>query len=337
MMKKFSFILPIFISLLFIGLVFAGSIILDFHSSYKGFEGEKYFIVYKGESSGKILERLYREKIVEKQYPIKIAYAFSFKRKTLKAGVYLFDKPSSPKEILSKIEKGDVVLFKLTLREGLTIDEYAKDLSNVIGTYENFLSSMKDSSFIKELDPNAKTLEGYLLPDTYLVAPFTSEKEIIKTIVQNFILFWKKTKLDYPNADLRKTIILSSIVEKETADHSEKSKIAGVFFNRLKLGMPLQSDPTTVYALTRRGLYRGYLTREDLKFEDPYNTYVINGLPLGPICSPSKETILSVLNFEHHNHLYFVSKGNGSHYFSETIDSHNRAVSKYIKNGRKKK
>lgn len=336
-MKKFSFILPFLILFLFLGLVFTVSIILNFHSPYKGFDGEKYFTVHKGESSGKILERLYREKIVEKQYPIKIAYAFSFKRKTLKAGVYLFNKPSSPKEILSRLEKGDVVLLKLTLREGLTIDDYAKELANVTGTYENFLSYMKDPTFIKELDPNAETLEGYLLPDTYLVAPFTSEKEIIKNIVQNFILFWKKTKLDYPNADLRKTIILSSIVEKETANHSEKSRIAGVFFNRLKLGMPLQSDPTTIYALTRKGMYRGYLTREDLKIDDPYNTYVVNGLPLGPICFPSKETILSVLNFEHHNYLYFVSKGDGSHYFSETIDSHNRAVSKYIKNGRQKK
>ena len=336
-MKKFSFILPFLILFLFLGLVFTVSVILNFHSPYKGFDGEKYFTVHKGESSGKILERLYREKIVEKQYPIKIAYAFSFKRKTLKAGVYLFNKPSSPKEILSRLEKGDVVLLKLTLREGLTIDDYAKELANVTGTYENFLSYMKDPTFIKELDPNAETLEGYLLPDTYLVAPFTSEKEIIKNIVQNFILFWKKTKLDYPNADLRKTIILSSIVEKETANHSEKSRIAGVFFNRLKLGMPLQSDPTTIYALTRKGMYRGYLTREDLKIDDPYNTYVVNGLPLGPICFPSKETILSVLNFEHHNYLYFVSKGDGSHYFSETIDSHNRAVSKYIKNGRQKK
>jgi len=336
-MKKFSWLLPLLISTIFVLSLLFLSISRDLNSEYKGFEGEKYFTVQKGESSGKILERLYLEKIVEKSYPIKIAYALSFKKKTLKAGVYLFDKPISPKEVLSKLMKGEVALLKLTLREGLTIEEYSKELANTTGSYDGFLSAMKDPSFIKDFDPQAKTLEGYLLPETYLVAPFTPEKEIVKNIVQTFISFWEKTKKEFPNADLRKTIILSSVVEKETADSSEKSKIAGVFLNRLKIGMPLQSDPTVVFALNRRGLYKGYLTREDLKFEDPFNTYTNAGLPPEPICSPSKETITAVLNPEKHHYLYFVAKGDGSHYFSETLDFHNQAVSKYIKNGRKGK
>lgn len=333
-MRKFSLVSALFVSLFFTLLVISLSILKDFNTRYKGFEGEKYFIVQKGESSGKILERLFLEKIVKKQYPVKIAYALSFKRRTLKAGVYLFDKPLSPKEILLKLEKGDVVLLKLTLREGLTIEEYSRELSRTTGSNEGFLSAMKDVSLIKELDPKAKTLEGYMLPDTYLVAPFTPEKEIVKTVIQSFVSFWHNIEKEHSGVDLRKTIILASIVEKETADSSEKSRIAGVFLNRLKIGMALQSDPTTVYALERRGLYKGYLTKEDLNFEDPFNTYIITGLPPEPICSPSKETILSVLNAEKHRYLYFVSKGNGSHYFSETLDSHNKAVSKYIKNGK---
>lgn len=336
-MKKFSWLLPILFSAFFVFFLFFISILRDLNEKYKGFDGEKYFTIQKGESSGKILERLYLEKIVEKQYPIKIIYAISPKKKTLKAGVYLFDKPLSPKEVFSKLVKGEVALLKLTLREGLTIEEYSKELANTTGSYEGFLSAMKDPTPIKELDPQAKTLEGYLLPDTYFVAPFTKEKDIVRIFIQSFISFWKKTVETFPQADLRKTIILSSIVEKETAEKLEKSKIAGVFINRLRIGMPLQSDPTTIYALTRRGIYRGYLTSKDLKIEDPFNTYTTLGLPPEPICSPSKETILSVLNPEHHNYLYFVSKGDGSHYFSETLDFHNRAVSKYIKNGRKEK
>ncbi|MCX7829885.1 MAG: endolytic transglycosylase MltG [Acidobacteria bacterium] len=335
-MKRFSLIVTSFFLLFFsILLLFTFLVVKEINTPYKGYEGSKYFIVQRGEKSGKILERLYSEKIVKRQYPIKIAYAFSFKKKTLKAGVYLFDKPLSPKEILTKLEKGEVVLIKLTLREGLTIEEFARELSQATGSFDGFLSAMKDASLIKELDPKAKSLEGYLLPDTYLVAPFTSEKEIVKIITQSFKSFWDKVKIDHPGADLRKTIILASIVEKETADSSEKSRVAGVFFNRLNIGMPLQSDPTTVFALKRRGLYRGYLSREDLEFEDPFNTYTTTGLPPEPICSPSKETILSVLNPEKHRYLYFVSKGDGSHYFSETIESHNQAVFKYIKNGKK--
>ncbi|NMC00048.1 MAG: endolytic transglycosylase MltG [Thermoanaerobaculaceae bacterium] len=336
-MKKFSWLLPVFISSVFVISMLFLSISRDFHTKYKGFEGEKYFTIQKGESSGRILERLFVEKIVEKSYPIKIAYALSFKKKSLKAGVYLFDKPLSPKEVLSKLEKGEVALLKLTLREGLTIEEYSKELANATGSFEGFLSAMKDPSLIKEIDPQAKSLEGYLLPDTYFVAPFTSEKEIVKIVVQSFLSFWNKVEKEHTGADLRKTIILASIVEKETADSSEKSRIAGVFLNRLKIGMALQSDPTTVYALNKRGLYRGYLTKEDLKFEDPFNTYTNLGLPPEPICSPSKETILAVLNPEKHHYLYFVSKGDGSHYFSETLNFHNQAVSKYIKNGRKEK
>ncbi len=334
LMKRINWILA-FLALLFFALLLFSLIILkNFNKKYKGFEGEKYFIVQKGESSGKILERLFLEKIVEKQYTIKIAYALSFKKKTLKAGVYLFDRPISPKEVLSKLEKGDVVYLKLTFREGLTIEEYSRELSRTTGSYEGFLSAMQDTSLIEELDPEAKTLQGYLLPDTYLVAPFTSEKEIVKTAIQSFISFWHSIEKKPFNLNLRKTIILASIVEKETAHSSEKSKIAGVFLNRLKIGMALQSDPTTIYALERRGLYRGYLTKEDLKFEDPFNTYTRIGLPPEPICSPSKETILSVLNPENHRYLYFVSKGDGSHHFSETLDTHNQAVSKYIKNGK---
>lgn len=334
---KFELLFPLILTIGYIFLVFSFRLYLDLNAPYIGYEKEKYFMVKKGEKSGEILERLYEEGIVKERYPIKIAYALTLKRKTLKAGLYYFNKPLSPLSVLKILERGESILIKITLKEGLTIEEYAKEMSQVKGNFKEYLKEMKNPEFIRELDPEAETLEGYMLPETYLFNPFSSEREIIKRVINTFKEFWKRETDNRKDIRLRETIILSSIVEKETSSRNEKAKIAGVFLNRLRLKMPLQSDPTTIYALKRRGLYRGFLTKEDLKIEDPFNTYVNVGLPPAPICSPSKETILSVINAEKHKLLYFVSKGDGTHFFSESLESHNQAIKRFQMNGKRKK
>ena len=336
-MQKFKITIPLLLFIFLIIFLLCFNFVFESTSAYKGYSGEKYLTIKKGEHTGEILENLEKEKVVKNRITTKIAYAVFFKKKSIKAGVYLFDKEMTPIEVLRKLTNGEGVLLRITLKEGLTIEDYAKEMAEVTGKEDVYLSLMKDPSFIKELDPKAETLEGYIFPETYFFAPFTSEKQIIKSVVDKFSSFWNGLNAKNQEVDLRSTIILSSIVEMETPLKTEKPRIAGVFLNRLRMGMPLQSDPTTIYALKRRGLYRGYLLRDDLKFDDPFNTYVYLGLPPAPICSPSKETILSVINYERNNYLYFVAKDDKSHYFSENLENHNKAVSRFIKNGKNRR
>jgi UPF0755 protein len=336
-MKKFTF----FISALMTGAVaiFLASswLMWELNRPYKCASEPKYFTVQKGERTGEILDRLSSEGIARKRFYLKMAYAITFPRPTLKAGVYLFDKPLSPLEVLRKLKKGEGILVKVTLREGLTIEESARELSSVLGNEEKYLEVMKYPALIDQLDPEAHNLEGYIFPDTYIFAPFTSEKNVVKVIVDSFKEWWKKTDRGGAAArPIRETMILASIVEKESAFEPERPVIAGVFINRIKLGMPLQSDPTVIYALTRRGLYTGTLMKYDLGFSDPFNTYVAKGIPPAPICSPGKSAIISVLKPGRHRYLYFVAKGNGSgeHQFSVTLDQHNHAVADYRRNGK---
>lgn len=297
----------------------------------------KYFTIQKGERAGEILDRLYTDGIVKKRFQIKMAYAVMLPHPKLKAGVYLFDKPLSPLEVLRKLKKGEGIMVKLTLPEGLTIEESAIELAETMGNGEKYLELMSDPSLISDLDGDAVTLEGYIFPETYFFAPFTSEETVVKKIVDSFRDWWEENgSASRSNLSMRDTMILSSIVEKESAYEPERPRIAGVFINRLKLGMPLQSDPTVIYALQRRGLYTGNIMKEDLSFRDPYNTYVVRDLPPGPICSPGKTAIAAVLRPEKHSFYYFVAKGNGKgeHQFSSNLDQHNQAVARYRKNGK---
>jgi UPF0755 protein len=334
--KKIAF-LTTFLLTAALALFLASSWLMwELNRPYKSPGEPKYFTVQKGERTGPILDRLSAEGIVKKRFYLKMAYAITFPHPKLKAGVYLFDKPLSPMEVLRKLKKGEGILLKVTLREGLTIEESAKELSAVLGTEENYLEVMNNPELIRDLDPEANNLEGYVFPETYIFAPFTPEKSVVKTIVDSFKDWWEKTGKGGSGRSIRNTMILASIVEKESAFEPERPTIAGVFINRLKLGMPLQSDPTVIYALQRRGLYTGRIMKDDLGFSDPFNTYVNKDLPPAPICSPGKSAIISVLQPERHRYLYFVARGNdrGEHQFSVTLDQHNQAVADYRKNGK---
>jgi UPF0755 protein len=338
--KKMPVLLLILLALAITLFLAASWLIAGLNRPYMSSQEPKYFTVQKGQHAGDILERLASEGIVSQYFFLKMAYAFSIPRPKLKAGVYLFDRPVSPLEVLDKLKKGEGILLKVTLPEGLTIEESAKELGKVLGSEDKYLQIMKDPSLIRQIDPQAKDLEGYIFPDTYLFAPFTPEESVVKKIVGSFVEWWHKTAAEQAKKNsVRETVTLASIVEKESAFEPEKPKIAGVFINRLKLGMPLQSDPTVIYALTRRGFYTGSLLKNDLSFPDPFNTYVYKSIPPAPICSPGKTSILSVLRPEQHRYLYFVAKGNGSgeHQFSVSLDEHNKAVARYREYGRPQK
>ena len=237
-----------------------------------------------------------------------------------------------PLEVMRQLSEARQVQHPVTIPEGLR----AEDIARIYAQggwcdYTAFLQLVHDPDFIHSLGLGSlASLEGYLFPDTYYLTRLSSDaRGIIKTMVQHFQKVW--TELDKGGAGKmgkHEALILASVVEKETADPSERPMIASVFFNRLRLGMRLQSDPTVVYGLKN---FSGNLSREDLQKYTPYNTYMTPALPAGPICNPGREALKAVLHPAQDSSLYFVSRNDGTHQFSKNLAEHNRAVQKYQK------
>jgi len=252
----------------------------------------------------------------------------------LKAGEYRFKAGQTPYQVLRALESGSTLQRPLTIPEGENIYQIADIITaQGCGSRERFLALVQDPEFVKGFGLKADSLEGYLFPDTYKCSRGQDEKNIIKMMVSRFKEVFDELD-DGPRAEAarslsaREIVTLASIVEKETAVAEERPLIARVFLNRLKRGMRLQSDPTVIYGLAD---FDGNLTRRDLKQPSPYNTYVIKGLPPGPIGNPGREAIEAVLHPADGAYLYFVSKNDGTHQFSKTLREHNRAVVKYQK------
>ncbi len=249
----------------------------------------------------------------------------------LKAGEYEFKRGITISEVARKIAQGDVVLHKVTIPEGLTIKEIAALLGkNGVLDPDGFLTAARDPSILEMLPGRPITgLEGYMFPDTYTYTKGVTPEEFVRMMLTRF------NKVFDSFAGLRRrvnltdneVITLASIIEKETAAPAERPIISAVFHNRLRLGMKLDSDPTVIYGLGDS--FDGNLTKADLNTMTQYNTYLIKGLPPGPICNPGKESITAALSPAAVDYLYFVSRGDGTHYFSDNYADHQRAVSEY--------
>ena len=244
-------------------------------------------------------------------------YGYSTK---LQAGLYDFNKKDPLNTIINKIKNGESKNIKVTVPEGFNIKQIAKVLAeNKICDEEKFINLATEQN-----------MEGFLFPNTYFLLPQMDEQEIIKVMNEEFNRYWTKEReerLNQINKPKRDVIILASIVEKEAIADRERPIIAGIFLNRLAKGMRLESCSTVLYAM---GINKERLSFEDLKFDSPYNTYRHKGLPPGPICNPGAKAMDAVLYPEVTDSLYFVSKGNGTHYFSSTFEQHikNKIVSK---------
>jgi peptidoglycan lytic transglycosylase G len=221
----------------------------------------------------------------------------------------------------------------VTFPEGLTMTEMAKIFeSHGLGPSSSFLQAAKDPASIRALDPAAKDLEGYLFPETYALPRRTDAAKLVRLMLAAFNdAFTPELRAAAAARSLtvRQTVTLASIVEKETAKPEERPIVAAVYSNRLRIGMPLQCDPTVIYALQRAGAFTGNLRRDDLTFDSPYNTYRYPGLPPGPIASPGAASLEAVVRPADADYLYFVSRNDGSHEFARTLDEHNRNVQKY--------
>ena len=319
--------------------VFAACGLFAYYKSYQNSPGPVHaedgttnviVTIPKGSSVKTIAGILDSNKVIRNDLRFLILAKLSGYSTRLQAGEFLLPLGKKPIEILELLASAKPVSYSITIPEGLNAIQIAKIFAEGNWCEEaKFLQLVHDPALIEEFGLTSGTsLEGFLFPDTYL---FTKDilgaDKVIRILLTRFKKVWgEETSGMSPKPDVDKTVILASIVEKETAAPSERPLIAGVFHNRLKRGMRLQSDPTVVYGVQS---YDGVITKKHLRTPTPYNTYTLPGLPVGPISNPGREAIAAVLHPQPSKHLYFVSKNDGTHQFSAKLSDHNRAVQKY--------
>ncbi|MDW8136443.1 MAG: endolytic transglycosylase MltG [Thermodesulfobacterium sp.] len=282
--------------------------------------------IKKGDSLWEIARKLKEKGVIRSKIAFILKAWIGQKHRMIKAGEYGFYTYYTLDEIIDLLVQGKVLLHKVTIPEGLTLWQIAEILEREgICAKEEFLNLAQDPEIVQKFGFSAPTLEGYLFPDTYFWAKNTHPAIVIKTMVDNFWKNWKEfeTVAKSKNMTLEKVITLASIVEKEAFYDWERPIIAAVYLNRLKKGMPLQADPGINYALKkfRRLTYKDYYS-----VRSPYNTYLNEGLPPTPIGNPGKASIKAVLFPAKVPYLYFVSKGDGTHFFSKTYQEHLKAI-----------
>lgn len=293
--------------------------------------GEVTVFIPKGSSVRRISAILGRQGLVADDLRFLILARLTGRAGRLQAGEYRLPRGRTPLQILRLLAQGEVIRHQVTIPEGLNISQIATLLAKDHWIdRQRFLALTRDPEFIKTLGLHQASLEGYLFPDTYsLTRGQVDERTIISLMVNQFYHIWRQiSKNNKPRLSRRQVVILASIVEKETGKARERPLIARVFLNRLQRNMRLQSDPTVIYGIPD---FNGDLTRADLERKTPYNTYVIFGLPPGPICNPGRASLEAVLQPADSPALYFVSRNDGTHCFSTTLKEHNRAVFKYQK------
>jgi UPF0755 protein len=247
------------------------------------------------------------------------------RRSSLKAGEYLFARRASAVEIHRRLVRGDVYFHTVVIPEGFNLFEIASAIESTgLGSREEFLKvATTDTALISDLAPQATSLEGYLFPDTYEFTRTQSLPEMAAEMVRKFRRVATEIGL---NQDVERTVTLASIIEKETAVADERPEVASVYANRLANRIPLQADPSVIYAELLTGSYSGALHHSDMSFDSLYNTYRHAGLPPGPIANPGKSSLAAAMHPANTHFLYFVSDGNGHHRFSDTLEEHNRNV-----------
>lgn len=333
-MLKLKYLILIFTGLLVAALGAAAWIAYDLHRFAHlpaDRQEESHIIsVVPGESFGVLAKKLKKAGIITSDAHFKFLARIKGDDKRLKAGEYALAPTMTPLEVLDTLVNGKVLLHRLTIPEGYTIDQIAAEVELAgLSSAEAFALKAGNNEYVTKLGLPGPTAEGYLFPDTYYFPKGVSAGGIIEKMVDSFhTVFTDAWKARARELDLsvHETVTLASIIEKETGDPAERPVIASVFHNRLKKRMRLESDPTVIYGIED---FDGNITRRHLSAPTPYNTYVIRGLPPGPIANPGRATLEAALFPEKTDYLFFVSKKDGTHYFSSNIKEHNRAVRKY--------
>ena len=262
----------------------------------------------------------------------------------LKAGEYRFDHPASVTEVYERMQRGDVYTITLVIPEGYNIFDVADAVQAAkLGTHDDFLKAeMQNAALVKAWNPHATSVEGFLFPDTYKFARHATPLQILSTMVKRFGVVAGKLGLTPASREagpsaisqddkIKNVVTMASLVEREVHLDAERPVVAGVFENRLALGMPLQTDPAVQYASMLGGMWTGVIHRSELQSDSAYNTYTHAGLPPGPICNPGLAALKAALHPAQTGYLYFVADANGATKFSATIAEHNGQVAEYRK------
>ncbi len=301
-------------------------------SPFRGYtEPHKDVEVRHGLRTATILKHLQTEGIIRDEYLPLVYMKIVRHNDKIKAGIYEFSKPMTAEEVLDKLIRGDVIAKSVTIREGL--DRFAAAhifVQEGFGRDAEWDKLTADPELIRDIAPDAKTLEGYLFPDTYKFNPGTPPHEIIAAMVSNFRKhFGGEMSYITTGLDLHKTVTLASIVETEARMPQERPLVASVYLNRINRHMLLGADPTVIYALKLAGRWDGNIRKADLQIDSPFNTYRFHGLPPGPIANPGLASLQAAAAPAKSDFLYFVAKHDGTHAFATNLADHDRNVQIY--------
>ncbi|OQX03083.1 MAG: hypothetical protein BWK80_56485 [Desulfobacteraceae bacterium IS3] len=317
--------------LILVLLTYAALEFLRYEDAPSGSGNEKKIIeIAPGRGFGAIIESLRQAGLIQNSLKFKILARLRGYDKKIRAGEYQLSPSMSPKDMLELMISGRVYLHKLTIPEGYTMREIAAEIANAGFAVEaEIINAATDEAFIRQQGLDAPGLEGYLFPDTYYFPKGVKAQTILSAMLRRYHAVFRsewKQKAKEMGFSAHQTLTLASIIEKETGLASERPIVSSVFHNRLKRVMRLESDPTVGYGVEN---FNGHITRKDLERVTPYNTYKIQGLPPGPIANPGAKAIQAALYPADTAFLFFVAKGDGSHYFSTTYPEHQQAVRKY--------
>jgi len=315
--------------------------------------GQTFVLLHPGYSTRQIATELQSARVIRSADAF-VLWHYLHHKHSLKAGEYLFDKSASSLEVHRRLVHGDVYFHTVVIPEGYNMFDIAQAIHNAgLGSSEEFLKvATSDTAFIADLAPDAKTLEGFLFPNTYEFTRMQTMPEIAAAMVKQFRQVAREIGLtdahmadvkntavqsndarsnDAQSNDVQQTVILASIIEKETAAPEERPLVASVYYNRMARHGALQADPSVIYAELLQGTYGGALHHSDMRFNSDYNTYTHPGLPPGPIGNPGKSSLEAAMHPAVTDYLYFVSNGNGHHRFARSLEEHNKNVAAYRK------
>jgi len=335
--RKGGVILRLLLGIVLLIALGGGAAYVSLTLPYRGFSKPVILDFPRGTSTAEMASELAQSGVI--RYPWQfLAVRVLRPDARLQAGEYQFSEPAAAFRVYARIARGDVFFYELTVPEGSNMFDIAASIDRfdfIKGA--DFLRAARDPALIRDLAPEAPTLEGYLFPSTYRLTRRTTVQQLCQMMTEQFRKNWRELqKADHPAA-VNDVVTLASLVEKETAVADERPQVAAVFQNRLRLGMALDCDPTTIYASILEQRYRGTIYRSDLGSANRYNTYKHAGLPPGPIANPGLASLKAGLEPAVTDYLYFVARadGSGGHQFSKSIEEHNRAVEQYRHNLKK--
>ena len=320
-----------FFTLLFLAVLAAGGWLAWALGSPITPGGQKFVLLRPGFTTRRIANELQSAGVIRNARAF-VFWHYLHRKHSLKAGEYLFDKTANGIDVHQRLVHGDIYVHTVVIPEGFTMFDIAQAIQDAgLGSSQDFLNvATSNTALIADLDPEAKTLEGYLFPNTYEFTRTQSMQEMAAAMVKEFRQVSREIGLvSTEQAPIHLTVTMASIVEKETGTPEERPMVASIYYNRLAKNVALQADPSVIYAELLQGTYSGALHHADMQYKSAYNTYTHPGLPPGPIANPGKTSLEAAMHPAVTNFFYFVADGNGHHRFAHTLEEHNRNVIAY--------